>query len=283
MKTIKYLTAIAIMIASFGVIKAQNYNPIINYNLNGTPTNGIKIKTNIPFTNSQGMPTIIIEGYNYFDGKPIGLLFNWYIYENGFINHSISSFGAYTPEVKLSNENGKVVIFINDRKYFNRFSVRGFATGISETAAWFSGWSVADEALSGTSTTTLPYKNAVGELNFPSGVIKSNGNIGIGTINPQNKLDVNGTVHAKEVKVDMAGWADFVFQKDYELAALEEVEKHIQEKGHLPNIPSAKEVIDNGLSLGESQKLLLQKIEELTLYVIEQNKEIKQLKEKQKS
>jgi len=81
----------------------------------------------------------------------------------------------------------------------------------------------------------------------------------------------------------MAGWADFVFQKDYELAALEEVEKHIQEKGHLPNIPSAKEVIDNGLSLGESQKLLLQKIEELTLYVIEQNKEIKQLKEKQKS
>ncbi|PUB25221.1 hypothetical protein C8J95_1142 [Elizabethkingia sp. YR214] len=107
-----------------------------------------------------------------------------------------------------------------------------------------------------------------------------NGNVGIGTINPQNKLDVNGTVHAKEVKVDMAGWADFVFQSDYQLSALEEVEKHIQEKGHLPNIPSAKEVIDNGLSLGESQKLLLQKIEELTLYAIEQNKLIKEQQKK---
>ncbi|MCL1663147.1 hypothetical protein M2T78_02715 [Elizabethkingia ursingii] len=98
------------------------------------------------------------------------------------------------------------------------------------------------------------------------------GNVGIGTINPQNKLDVNGTVHAKEVKVDMAGWADFVFEKEYQLPTLDEVEQHIYEKGHLPNIPNTKEVTENGLSLGESQKLLLQKIEELTLYSIEQNK-----------
>ncbi|MEL7677062.1 hypothetical protein [Elizabethkingia meningoseptica] len=109
------------------------------------------------------------------------------------------------------------------------------------------------------------------------------GNVGIGVNNPKNKLDVNGTVHAKEVKVDMAGWADFVFHKDYELPTLDEVEKHIQEKGHLPNIPNTKEVTENGLSLGESQKLLLQKIEELTLYSIEQNKRIQKLEEKIKS
>ncbi|WBS73743.1 hypothetical protein [Elizabethkingia meningoseptica] len=113
--------------------------------------------------------------------------------------------------------------------------------------------------------------------------LNAKGNLGIGTTNPQNKLDVNGTVHAKEVKVDMTGWADFVFHKDYELPTLDEVEKHIQEKGHLPNIPNTKEVTENGLSLGESQKLLLQKIEELTLYSIEQNKRIQKLEEKIKS
>ena len=110
MKTLKYLITLSVLISTLGFIKAQNYNPIINYSFNDTPVHGVKIITNIPFINQQGMPTIIIEGYNYFDGKPIGLIFNWYIYENEFINNSISSFGAYTPEVKLSNENGKVVI-----------------------------------------------------------------------------------------------------------------------------------------------------------------------------
>ncbi|UTG60397.1 hypothetical protein J2O09_13355 [Elizabethkingia anophelis] len=99
-----------------------------------------------------------------------------------------------------------------------------------------------------------------------------NDNVGIGVTDPKNKLDVNGTVHAKEVKVDMTGWADFVFEKDYHLPTLDEVEQHIHEKGHFPNIPNTKEVMKNGLSLGENQKLLLQKIEELTLYSIEQNK-----------
>ncbi|WP_238989918.1 hypothetical protein [Flavobacterium sharifuzzamanii] len=98
------------------------------------------------------------------------------------------------------------------------------------------------------------------------------GNVGIGVTNPTNKLDVKGTIHSQEVKVDMTGWSDFVFKKEYNLPTLEEVEKHIAEKGHLENIPSEKEVLENGINLGEMNAKFLQKIEELTLYIIQQNK-----------
>jgi hypothetical protein len=108
------------------------------------------------------------------------------------------------------------------------------------------------------------------------------GNVGIGTTNPTNKLDVNGTVHSQEVKVDMLGWSDFVFKKEYNLPTLEEVEKHIAEKGHLENIPSEKEVLENGINLGEMNAKLLQKIEEMTLYLIEMKKDINILKEENK-
>ncbi|WP_407487812.1 hypothetical protein [Elizabethkingia anophelis] len=436
MKTFKYLITLSILISTLEFIKAQNYNPIINYSFNDTPIHGVKIKTNIPFINQQAMPTIVIEGYNYFDGKPIGLIFNWYIYENEFINNSISSFGAYTPEVKLSNENGKVVIFINDKKYFNRFTVRGFAYGMSEEISWFSNWSIADEPLSGTKTVTIPYKNTVGELNFPTGIITSNGNVGIGTTSPENiegwnkvievkgfsnsklitstsdittgiwshntdifsapagglagthtnhpyslitnktarmtvatdgnvgigtttpseKLEVNGSVYsnadnsyigidaqgesrlgivkkggfgpvissgsnypiilgswntpdirnnilsgnfkehlrintngnaslqgkleAKEIKVTTTPTADFVFEDTYQLPNLASVEKHIKEKKHLPEIASAAEMQKEGVNIGDFQIKLLQKIEELTLYSIEQNKQNKEQQER---
>jgi hypothetical protein len=112
--------------------------------------------------------------------------------------------------------------------------------------------------------------------------ITTTGKVGIGKLNPSNELDVNGTIHSKEVKVDMIGWSDFVFKKEYKLPALEEVEKHIAEKGHLENIPSEKEVLKNGINLGEMNSKLLQKIEELTLYMIEMKKEIEILKKDRK-
>jgi len=88
---------------------AQNYNPVINYYFNGTPEHGIKIKTNLPFVNSVGMPTIIIEGFEYNNGKPIGLTLTWYIYYDAFFRANVSSWGAYTPEILLGEENGLVV------------------------------------------------------------------------------------------------------------------------------------------------------------------------------
>ena len=107
-------------------------------------------------------------------------------------------------------------------------------------------------------------------------VIESDGNVGIGTINPGSwRLAVNGKIRAKEIKVE-TGWSDFVFYDNYKLPTLQEVENHINEKGHLKDIPSAKEVEENGIFLGEMDSKLLQKIEELTLYTIQQQKEIKQ-------
>lgn len=104
----------------------------------------------------------------------------------------------------------------------------------------------------------------------------NSGNFGIGTTNPKNKLDVKGTIHSQEVKVDMLNWSDHVFKNEYNLPTLIEVEKHINENGHLKDIPSEKEVLKNGINLGEMDAKLLQKIEELTLYIIDLNKKIEQ-------
>ncbi|WP_347220131.1 hypothetical protein [Chryseobacterium sp.] len=97
-------------------------------------------------------------------------------------------------------------------------------------------------------------------------------------INKNGNAAFQGKVEAKEFLVSATPTADHVFASDYNLRGIHELEKFITEKSHLPEIPSAKEMTDNGLSLGDFQIKLLQKIEELTLYAISQNKEIESLK-----
>lgn len=104
-------------------------------------------------------------------------------------------------------------------------------------------------------------------------VLDPAGNVGIGTSTPSHKLAVNGAIRAKEIIVDTS-WADDVFASGYRLAPLSEVEQHIKAKGHLPAVPSASEVAENGISVGESQAMLLRKVEELTLHVIALNKQV---------
>ncbi|NRA27007.1 MAG: hypothetical protein HRU10_07145 [Opitutales bacterium] len=101
------------------------------------------------------------------------------------------------------------------------------------------------------------------------------GNVGIGTTNPTHKLSVNGTIRAKEVIVE-SGWSDYVFEDDYRLAPLAEVEAHITAHGHLPGIPSATEIEQNGAKLSELVTLQMAKIEELTLHLIEKEKQLEE-------
>ncbi|MBC7937739.1 MAG: hypothetical protein H7Y86_20510, partial [Rhizobacter sp.] len=103
--------------------------------------------------------------------------------------------------------------------------------------------------------------------------ILGNGNVGIGTDNPTYKLSVNGNVRSKEVVVESI-WADYVFDKNYKLKSLNEVEQFIEEHNHLPGIPSAKEIQQYGLNVGELQTKMMEKIEELTLYIIDLKKQI---------
>jgi hypothetical protein len=344
--------ALIILIILLGVVsvKSQNYDNIVSYHINGTPAHGAKIKTNIPFVNGVTMPMVKIEGYAYNNPANINLTLSWYIYNNAFLKTTVSSYGGITPDVWLSNEDGKVVVYLEMKVYFQRFMISAFAKGLHEKPEYFEGWTVVDEPLSGTDQIKVPYRNIMNSLTVNSisvgtdidntGIgsmlylrgtannsdhvwlakyVRGNdqtdlrvnigdykngdrfvvgtqqpdnvweeffvassldkGRVGIGVSYPTCALDVNGTIRSKEVKIEATGWADFVFDKNYKLPTLESVEQHIAEKQHLPDMPSEKEVLEEGINVVEMQAKLLQKIEELTLYVIEQDKKIKRLEE----
>ncbi|GAA4314503.1 hypothetical protein [Compostibacter hankyongensis] len=110
--------------------------------------------------------------------------------------------------------------------------------------------------------------------------ITSAGNVGIGTITPNAKLAVNGAVSAKKITVTQNGWPDYVFGPEYSLPSLDSLDAYVRERRHLPDLPSADEISQKGNDLGQTDVLLLKKIEELTLYVIQQNRRIDSLEKK---
>ncbi len=115
-------------------------------------------------------------------------------------------------------------------------------------------------------------------INKQALIINSDGNVGIGTTNPTSKLTVAGDINSREVRVTVNAGADFVFEKDYDLPSLDSVSNFIKENKHLPEIASAEEMKKDGINLSEMNIKLLQKIEELTIYVIQQQEDIEILK-----
>lgn len=215
---------------------------------------------------------------------------------------SVNSQGyLYLPEgigsVKTSSD-GRFEIFREELPNFRiRDNVGQFQIGIARDVGSFASFSQPGDAIfrklggSHSLIFVMPGTSGDGNSYFKFGDEKNggwfslynnktvilNGKMGIGVQSPAYKLDVAGTIRAEEVKIENANWPDYVFSKDYQLPSLSEVSKHIEENKHLPGIPSAKEVEENGVGLGEMNVKLLQKIEELTLYMIQQQQAIEEL------
>ncbi|SHI32434.1 hypothetical protein [Aquimarina spongiae] len=242
-------------------------------------------------------------GLLYYGGNPSP---NFYISQNNAIVDGNGQ-AVHTPEFTI-DQNGDVGIGtispsakleVRGDALVNNFNTRGSAIlkidrgtqgkdaavvsfGENNNYTWHTGLLYNGGAL--TPDFYISQKNLIRDGNgqavhTPELAITKNGMVGIGTTTPDSKLAVNGNIHAKEVKVDLIGWPDYVFENTYQLPTLDQIETHIKEKGHLQNIPSAQEVAENGIELGEMNKKLLEKIEQLTLYTIQQQKEIEELKE----
>ncbi|WP_417799966.1 hypothetical protein [Tenacibaculum sp.] len=194
-----------------------------------------------------------------------------------FVNGDVG-IGTTNPEAKLqikdAGTSGVTTLQLNNRMKFRGDGV--FTWGNTADHGLLS-WEASKTIVGAQSTKDLSlFANGTEKM-----IIKTNGNVGVGTTTTgSHKLAVEGSIGAREIKVEGSGWSDFVFEKEYELPTLKEVESHIKEKGHLKDIPSAKEVEKNGFYLGAMDAKLLQKIEELTLYTIQQEKKINNQKNK---
>ncbi|TKG91620.1 hypothetical protein EYV94_21585 [Puteibacter caeruleilacunae] len=259
-----------VQIAEF---KAEDYGQMFESEAN---RHIIKIKTQIPFDAKKQMPALFIEGYDYGGANMVGLSLGWHMYAGKIIQTDASSYGSITPKITLGVEDNFMVIQLERedgrRWYFSRFIIRGF-NSMSENPGWLENWIFSNAPLNSSIIKEIPCNNT-----FENGEFK--GNVTIGTKGNNSQLKVYGTISTAEIKVSANGGADFVFEDDYELRSLEEVEQFVKENKHLPGISSAKKMEEEGVGLAEMNKLLLQKVEELTLYVIEQQKLIKELQVK---
>lgn len=209
----------------------------------------------------------------------------------GQFSGGIHQDGADRPGVGISGIYPQVVLMSGNSGNTNHGSTVMLGSYDAGASGAHRHWSI---GTAGQGSTFLDIGYNENDLNPHAGIrnfngstimtLLNNGKVGIGTLNPQEKLSVKGTVLATKVKIspltNTVDWPDYVFMSGYKLRALEDVEIYINKHKHLPDIPSASKVGKEGLDLAETQAALLKKIEELTLYVIDLHKKIEKLKAK---
>jgi hypothetical protein len=181
------------------------------------------------------------------------------------LNSGNIGFGVLNPTYALTLKNNKTISFNEDST--NPFGIEGGDNAQTRV--------IMGAASGSSSNIAFGVSNGTGSVGFIEKMrIDANGDVGIGTTTPKEKLSVNGKIRAHEIKVETANWPDYVFSPSYKLPDLSETEQFIKENQHLPEIPSAAEVEKDGVSLGEMNAKLLKKIEELTLHLIQKEKEL---------
>ena len=261
------------------------------------------------FPNNQAMRTNVVNSNSYFDvgnfyirngnatGNATLRLFGGQLIGNSYYSYTNTApanglavegnvgIGTINPTAKLEIYNGSVLVntprtstgsiipIAVGTQYYTGTPTKGLA-GLYHIESGTSGF--------GQSGGLGFYTSSDDILPTEKVRITNNGNVGIGTTDTKGyKLAVGGDIIAERVVVKLTGtWPDYVFKKNYGLRPLEQVEQFINQNSHLPEVPSAQEITDKGIDVGAMNAKLLQKVEELTLYLIEQNKEIKALKNK---
>ncbi|MFZ0597037.1 MAG: hypothetical protein WAM46_08650 [Flavobacterium sp.] len=293
-----YIFITIIILISFSV-NAQTLNPAnaisspnqadnfkggytFSYSTAGTPWNGSLISYG-GFTNqydcqisSQYSPGNHIS-FRTRDGDPTKNIWNpWYeLWHSGNLNNANSDFLAKTIKssalnVYGNNPDATNIILAADYADIFRWRVktkdRGNAIDLDFTSSDINDTQEDVLKLSRSNSGRPQFQL------YNNAIVANNGNVGIGTANPTSKLTVAGDINSREVKVTVNAGADFVFENNYELLTLEVLAEYIKTNKHLPEVPSAKTMQENGINLSEMNIKLLQKIEELTLYAIEQDK-----------
>ncbi len=267
------------------------------YNGSGDETGAIKIK--LPYSNEYTTMRIRLEVYNFLDNTSFSMWISGFTYADTWSRISaqlLASHSGQNHKVRYGSENGTGVIWIGEQtSNWKDLKVEMAEVLISHVqyamGNWDDGWEITldnqdfSANVSKTISNTLPLASAQTVWSYTNDdIFFSSGNVAIGTSNPDTfKLAVDGAIKAKEIRVNTTNWPDYVFESDYQLMPLKEVGQFIEEHGHLPNIPKKKEAEKEGVQVGALQKQLLQKIEELTLYLLEFEEKFKQMEMENKT
>ncbi|MCC8427254.1 hypothetical protein [Mucilaginibacter sp. UR6-11] len=172
-------------------------------------------------------------------------------------------------QLQAQNDNGANSAF-HHAVFGSSYPGTLFGAPLANSAVLYADGTTVSGMLIGTKTATPV---TICTNNTSAITILPDGKIGIGTTTPHEELSVNGNIRSKQVKVEINNWPDYVFKPNYNIPSLTAVKIYIDKYHHLPDMPSAAEVAKDGLDLGETNRLLLKKVEELTLYLLEKDKQ----------